>query len=141
MKYVVAIFFVMVGMGILIGLVKALAKIIIYIALIGAIVLMCYAISEENLSWKETILGSLIAGGLAGLVCIPLLPFSGLLEDMEEGEQKKENDKDGWDAEDWKKIWNDILILLAAFKKKFIAWVTGKKLEDIQQKKDEGTKN
>ena len=78
MKYFVAIVLVILGMvGVFVS-VRALARFVIGFVLLGAIVLSCYIINEEDLAWRWAILLSVLAGAVGGILCIPVLPYAGL---------------------------------------------------------------
>ncbi len=124
MKFIVAVILVIFGMGGIFASVRAIARFIIGAALLGAIILACYIISEEDLAWGWTVLLSLLAGAVGGIVCIPILPYAGL-DFLIEKEDSGSSDKG-----EWKEIWEGILEFFGVLKKKLIAWATGKKSED-----------
>jgi hypothetical protein len=78
MEYVIGITLVIVGMGAVFFLVRALAKLVIVVVLLVAIVATCCYIDGENPSYQELSLYAVLAGAIAGVLCIPVLPYSGL---------------------------------------------------------------
>jgi ABC-type transport system involved in multi-copper enzyme maturation permease subunit len=79
-KYAVAFLAVFLTAGIIFRLVRQIADLIVAIVLLGACFLAYQQLKSGNLSsWTEVLGTSVFLGATAGLICIPVLPFSSVL--------------------------------------------------------------
>lgn len=75
MKFILAFILVPLAMGIVFGLVRKIVETLIALIALAGIFFAWYLIDQTHMSLVQSLLPSLAIGGIAGILCIPLLPF------------------------------------------------------------------
>jgi hypothetical protein len=81
-KYAVAFITVVLAASSIFWLIKKIADLIIAIVLFGAFLIAYQGLNSGYISsWGELIASSILLGIIAGIICIPLFPFSSAVAD------------------------------------------------------------
>lgn len=76
-KYAVAFLFVIIGFSFISWSVQKVADFLIALIMLSSVGLVCFALYQGSLStWNDLIATSICAGLAAGILSIPLMPFS-----------------------------------------------------------------